>query len=270
MGCSDFHCLICGLPSYDVIDGLEWLENCVILTPSNQVIINCFETACNFAFESQNYPGCTFYDNNLFIHNHCYVYVYKKYNIKLKYSHFNTKKYSNDNYNINPGDDIVHEYYDQTFNIEQLIEDKNEYLLLSPYSEDQNSKNYKKNIKRINETIEAYAFINTTEKPNIKNCFIEEKEYRIGKDKKLWQNINNEWIKCSSDLVKIEIEIDFNKLFKKKYSYIGQSSKKTIFMKEIIEENTGKYKFYLIGDKNLLKNIAKKNKYVCNFTPFSI
>ena len=204
MGCWDVYCILCGLPPNNLINEDEqknikninkitkWLNKCTILTQNNNIIHNCEETACNNSFVSRdnnNYYAeitnkISLEKTGIFIHDDCWNYVKKKYNIELKYGDFAIKqsvqniqsdyipyvKYKN-----------IEKYWEQFFNYEDLINDNNVWMCESPLKS-------KKNALRINKIIKQLKIKKDRTGPSASASLFPTNTIKYGNNKKFWIN----------------------------------------------------------------------------------
>ena len=283
----DIYCVICGNPSQDVDSIIEdvdkkidltmgtlmgtqfnimqrrfrmddknqktipWKKKCIFLTASNAIIKNCWDD--DYGFYSKDYPGKRFgkldyLNRGLYVHEDCFNFVKNEYDIDLNYSFFSTNNAFN--YKGSRSDEIptgISNYWEQFFDVDQLVADKNNYMLLSPLDGD------KKNTNRIKKTLKKYNFKKNRKGPNISATLEKEGVYRYGNDECIWKNSNKKWVKQNIEITRKKVLYDETK---NKLSQIGESSSKPLFYYIHPNENYS----IIIGETNLVKTIKKKKK----------
>lgn len=150
----DVYCILCGMSCYKPDPGttsrsfeneLEWTQRHTILTWFDEIIHGCIGgCGIDFSFHNQDYsivnptPFDPFSIPGIYVHSDCWFYVYQTYNIAACCSMLSIRKlfeknvYQQVSY-LNYGE--IEDYYDQIMNYEQLIQDKKQYLVKSPFKE---------------------------------------------------------------------------------------------------------------------------------------
>lgn len=224
MGCWDVFCFICGNPCHEILDGdyteninigkykkiTDWMNYCTILTASNEVIHDTQEESCNVDFiKGNNLYVVTPYNVDkkylrrcIFLHDDCYEYIRKTFNIKLNYSMIKPKnieelhkydfckletKYKGAPIMIDYG--MITKYWGQDFDINQVIKDKKGYILYSPL------KSEPKNLSRINKIFRQLKIKEDRKGPSISATFELNGTIRIGNDNNFWIKKQNKWVK---------------------------------------------------------------------------
>ncbi len=168
MGCYDVWCPLCGGPlngvydvdelsekiKRDVVKKSKWMKKVTLLLP-NKTIMGTVETSCNSSFAKGDEEHDFYMDEDFVkgvgLHDDCWR-IAKKQKEKLSYQNFEEKYIKNDILGFAvEGVDYkpIDKYWSQTFEVDKLLKDKNDYLLESPLKSKRNEDRVVKNIKKI-------------------------------------------------------------------------------------------------------------------------
>ena len=308
MGCWDVFCIICGNPCHSIphyyIDDInenldedikkkpkniinnlkeldkntKWMNNCTMLLLNDKIYHGFNEIACNITFCKNNL--CITHIGNwtkdfdysftndiicgIFIHTDCWKFIKKIYKIELKFSNLpKIKKTNNWNkiFNINYGN--IEKYWNQDFNFMEIIIDKKNYLCSSPLKND-------KNIAQIKKNIAVLKIKNDPKRigPLVSATFYDNGDIKLGKNNFFWIKKNNKWLQINEKPLKINININLQKLNKKqknfltKIPFIGQHNTIPIFILSsiLIKKNIYNLELLLIESyKNKLSETINKS-----------
>lgn len=162
MGCYDVWCPLCGGPLNGIYDDkvplkvkrvTRWMEKVTLLLP-NKTIMGTKEIECNSTFATKKGEEYYFWMGDDFIngvglHDDCWRVAKKD---KLSYDNFEGKSFKKDYYGFTvKGLDYkpIDKYWNQTFETDRLLKDKNDYLLESPLKSKMNADRVIKNIKKL-------------------------------------------------------------------------------------------------------------------------
>lgn len=278
MGCWDIFCIICGNNCHNYTDNKKynWLEKATLLLENNNIIHGAEEVNCNVGFKYKKelyeasimYLGSSIYYNKLFsnkcifLHTDCWKFIKKEYNIKLKYSDLPfSKKYYNfydtiGNVNYKP----ISKYQEQYFNFNKAIQDKNEYMILSPLSKEEGSS---KNISRIKKIFSQFKirYEPSRKSPSVSASFYNNGSIKMGNDNKFWIKDKDKWIsiKEKENIIKIFLPQSSSRILKNKINLIPQIGKyndEFIFVKSFKITSKGTY-FEFIGSEKVLTKYFK-------------
>lgn len=220
----------------------KWMDKCSFLTVNNEIIHNVEEIACNISFvdKKNNLYIHSVERNNInelngiFIHTYCWNYIKDNYKIKLNYSHLPIIK-SNNIYKVFPFIDYgpIEKYWGQDFNFYQILADNQEKLCLDV--DNRIKKSFNKLKIRIDEKRKG---------PLVSATFYKENTYKVGKDNFIYVIKNGKWNKLNDKFIYTkELDKSIDKL-----KYIGESSDKPIFIKNI-EKKRNKFLVTILSNK---------------------
>jgi hypothetical protein len=268
MVCYDIFCFVCGNPNRNVwnyeyeeqlealnlskgketkiIENLKqlikssiWMSNCTLLLENNITIHELKEYACNTQFRDKNGPS---YDvlqsghdkkktpNGIFLHTDCWNFVKQKYKISLKcsdlYPYINYPKTSFGE---------IQKYWGQDFDFIQIAIDNKNYLCSSPFKNDKNITQIKKNISKL-----KLKYDTKRKSPMCSATFYKQGDIKLGQNNKLWILKNHKWMEINEPLISKKISLDVKKINNKQNKfimvdtpYIGLHNNKPIFLKSI-------------------------------------
>lgn len=170
MGCYDVFCPLCGgplngiyyIPGFEIFYGddlppkvkkvSKWMKRVTLLLP-NKTIMGTTEVDCASTFSKSGVEYDFWMDvgfkNGVALHDDCWR-IAKKY--KLSYKNFENKSFKKDMYGfLVKGLDykVIEKYWAQVFNTDNLLKDKNDYLLDSPLKSKKNAERFINNIKKL-------------------------------------------------------------------------------------------------------------------------
>jgi hypothetical protein len=266
MGCWDIFCFICGNPCHsinytnedllnikldystnkiDIIDELQklsknvkWMNNCTMLLEDNTVIHGVKEVKYNVGFMKKNIHYEHIYIsyqkninnfNGFFIHTDCWNFIKNTYNINLKFSNLPPYKLTYEKiFNINYGD--IEKYWSQFFDFPQIVLDNKSYLCSSPFKNDKNISQIKKNINKLKLKNDP-----NRKGPSVSATFFKENDIKLGNNKKFWIIKSNKWKQINEQVIKIKIKITNEQVIQRKIiekiPYCGYYNTKPIFIK---------------------------------------
>lgn len=250
MGCWDIFCPICGISMNTGLSkelviklkkySIDWIYKCTFLTADGKIIHGVNEWACNIEFWKGKDRSISYRhtiedidassleeksNNGIALHTDCWNYIKGKYGIELKYGHLYKEdrdyiiRYTKSKKDIYR----TEKYWEQDFNFEELLEDKNDYMIYSPLNKTISENLLKKNLARINKVISELRINNIKERPSpsISATFYDEDTYKIGNDKNIWKVSSGKWVKQPTKNVKIKIP---NKLNNEAYEDLMEGS----------------------------------------------
>lgn len=276
MGCFDVFCTLCGVPmntncniynkkTYEVdtqetnkwASKTKWINKCVVLLNNNAVIHDMQNTSCADTFKSI-YPkknegeydvipirtrfmidalGRTF-NIGLAVHEDCYNFIKKKFDIELKYSHFPTHLFKTYTYYI-PSSikyGFVEKCWGQDFDFNLLLSNNKMDLVMSPLV---NKQKQAQVIKIFNQL----KIRKGRSSPASSASLYANGTIKLGEDDNLWNVKSKKWIKINNDdILVFKHSLKYEKLTNKstanvlKYlqylPMIGEASK-TIFLNNL-------------------------------------
>jgi hypothetical protein len=311
MGCWDIYCFVCGNRCYQFPNNIEsylnnkkidknkihelyyhlvltmsketeWLNNCTLLTPDDNIYHSCKEKQCNIEFLTKDNKYILFNKSSIskpyfdkffggmfgvYLHDDCWKYIEQKFKIQLKYSNLpiiNKKNMSPVQYISNKVFDFINygkieKYWDgQYFNILKLIEDSNFYLSQSPLKKNKNISQINKNIRKL-----KLHEDNKRVGPSVSASFYPNDSIKFGNNKKFWIKKNNKWFELNDKIIEIKF-INNNKhnRFLSDLSFIGQYNTKPIFIKSIIKSKKNIETITIITIEKYLNELKSKFKFI--------
>ncbi len=253
----------------------KWLGKCTFLTNCDKVIHGCKEVSGNIVFKDNK--GNLYYQDvnyniypeienktkkGIFLHDDCYKFIKSTYKIDLKYSDVAVIPSSNDynkiNHKIKYGE--IEKYWAQSFNFENMVMDKNEYMIEPPLKNKQNA-------IRIKKIITQFKF-NTDKNrkgPAVSATFYPEKTIKYGINGLLWIKKNGKWSelkaqKLINDKTKIEVDLNMSEEERKYLENIvcfGEQSETALMIKNIKDKGKNKIEIEVIGEKDELEKLSK-------------
>jgi hypothetical protein len=245
----------------NIVKKLKWTKKTFSLQPTNVIFNSTNKIDCEDYLPFKN---SSYFDNEIlngvFIHQDCWHFCKKNYNIELKYKDLPVRYLDSDKnpplYNIDYGE--ITKYLSQDFSYDGLYLDNNIYMLDSPLI----STN-KKNISRIKKIINQFN-IKKEERPSpsISATFYKYSEIKLGNDNFFWIIQNGRWNKINEMVFKKTIIFDkkFNKNIKKlsiinKIPAIGEYSKEPLFVLNFKKNNKDETTIIFIGIEKNLNNL---------------
>lgn len=241
----------------DLLKNTKWLNKCTFLLANNKILHGAVEIAYNSEF---NHNGKSYehiskyggkydianleYDNyGVFVHTDCWKFVKKEYNINLKYGDlFIEKNNLKDYYKvINIDYDKIEKYWGQDFKFNEIINDNNEYLCMSPLKNVDNAKRIKKIINKLKLRAD-----DSRKSPSISASFYKQNTIKLGNDNNFWKIVKGKWIKMQGSILK-KIMV-FDKKDKKQMKMleslcqIGEHSGEPIFVESFESLRSNKKK----------------------------
>lgn len=269
MGCWDEPCFICGNPPHGNINPnipskynkiTEWMNKCTVLTASCHTIHGCKEIACNIKFSDGKveYEAAPYETDDanrcIFVHDDCYNYVKKVFNISLRYDMFTFMGVGSIATSTNFG--IIGQYFSQDIMMDEMIQDGNDYLLYSPLVDN------KKNRTRINKIIKSYNLKKNRTGPSISASSAKDKHIRIGNDNNFWVKKNGKWTKMNEGMI-IKKDLKLSQPIINNMRQICEFNNIPLFLK--ITSYKQPYKYEVIGTSETLKTLddikSKKLNY---------
>ncbi len=214
-----------------------WLRKCTFLCADNKIVHGCNEIYGDITFADKKKNKYMYsithskYENNygLFVHDDCWQFVYKKYKIKLSYSHIPIVKPYKDFLLkrkifpfLNYGN--LEKYYDsQFFDFTELIGDYNEKLCESPFKSTLVAKNIIKAFGKLKIRADRAS-------PPVSATFYPKGTYKVGLNGNIWTIKGNKWI---------EIKNTFKENVKNVSDivYVGDMNTKPIFVLKINKDS---------------------------------
>ncbi len=257
---------------FNFVEETEWLNKCIFLTTEDKIIMDCREINCNNTFEDKK--GNQYFqdikyesiddislkgNNGIFLHDDCWKFIKKNYNIELKFSDvalseppkpsrkMNHGMYYKYNYKINYGK--IEKYWSQDFKFQKLFMDSNQFMSISPL------KNSKNGI-RIKKIISQYKFNSDKSRkgPAVSATFYPENTIKYGINGLLWIKKKGKWNELKDSNERRKIKIDYSNLSSKQIEYLeklvcfGQQTLIPIVIMEIKKLKGNKTEIELQGE----------------------
>ncbi|MBA42427.1 MAG: hypothetical protein CMF62_00270 [Magnetococcales bacterium] len=294
MGCWDTKCIICSLPPRankyldddveipkKIYNKIKWLNNCLLLLPNGDKIKGD-EISCNIEFETKlglieftpNIKNTSLYPKKgLFIHEDCYKFIKKEFNLELKFNHFPYHLIEFETFKgLNYG--LIKKYHQQFLNYEEIFNDKNEWLLFSPLKDKKNANRIKKFISQFKITKSEVKKRISRPSPFISASIMPDKTFALGNDKNIYVKKNGKWTKTESFIINLSLINLDNKFKYARLIYKNEVAFNTnkLFLFDIISINGKKVnkgtsynqikkcKIEIIGSKDDIKLFVKENK----------
>ena len=270
MGCWDEPCLVCGNPPHGNINQdidqkynkiTNWMNKCTVLTASCHTIHGCKETACNVTFSDGKvkYQATPYetddFNRCIFVHDDCYNYVKKNFKISLRYDMF--KFMGLVGMNLDPLHfGAIGQYMSQDIMIDEMIKNRDDYLLYSPLIDN------KKNRARINKIIRSYNLKKNRTGPIISASSADNNDIRIGNYNNFWIKKNGKWVKMADKLLtKKETKLSHNILSQMRQ--ICEFNKIPLFLKVVSYKSP--YIYEVIGTSKTLEALDEIKSKKLNY-----